>query len=411
MAHGTLGMRGVVLGATALTMLAACDRSGGMDFDFRDNFTGAFDTSQAVSGTVSNRPEPDSRGVISYPNYQVAVARRGDTVADVAGRVGLPAQEIADYNGIPLDVSLRQGEVIALPRRVDDTSGTAAGQSQSSAQAGALRSESVDVQTLAGDAINRADTPSSQSQTQTASRTQSQPTAPAPTQSGEEPVRHKVAPGETAFSIARRYDVPVSALGEWNGLGSDLTVREGQYLLIPVAQGAPAPEPQDEDVTRPGEGTATPTPPSADEPLPQQDEEPGPAEETPDSPDLGTSATEVSDTSELALPVSGPIIRGFSKGENDGIDIQAAAGTPVRAAEDGTVATITRDTGQVPILVLRHPDGLLTVYAGVNALNVEKGDSVQRGQTIAEVSEGDPSFVHFEVLEGFESVDPGPYLE
>jgi hypothetical protein len=38
---------------------------------------------------------PDAQGVISYPGYQVAVARRGDTVGSVAARVGLSAQELA----------------------------------------------------------------------------------------------------------------------------------------------------------------------------------------------------------------------------------------------------------------------------------------------------------------------------
>ena len=52
-----------------------------------------------------------------------------------------------------------------------------------------------------------------------------------------------------------------------------------------------------------------------------------------------------------------------------------------------------------------------TVYAGVDAVTVEKGDRVARGQQIAKVRAADPSFLHFEVREGFESVDPLPYLK
>lgn len=65
---------------------------------------------------TSDRPRADSRGLITYPSYQVAVARRGDTVADVATRVGLPADEVARYNGMSPGDSVRQGEILALPR-------------------------------------------------------------------------------------------------------------------------------------------------------------------------------------------------------------------------------------------------------------------------------------------------------
>ncbi|PKP75008.1 MAG: peptidase M23, partial [Alphaproteobacteria bacterium HGW-Alphaproteobacteria-6] len=113
----------------------------------------------------------------------------------------------------------------------------------------------------------------------------------------------------------------------------------------------------------------------------------------------------------LAMPLQGKIIRGYQKKKNDGIDIAASAGASVAAAADGTVAAITRDTEQVPILVLRHDANLLTVYANIDAIKVAKGDRVKRGQPIATVRASDPAFVHFEVREGFDSVDPLPYLQ
>ena len=113
----------------------------------------------------------------------------------------------------------------------------------------------------------------------------------------------------------------------------------------------------------------------------------------------------------FAMPVSGSIIRGYSKGKNDGIDIGAAAGTPVKAASDGTVAAVTKDTTGTPIIVLRHADGILTVYAGVDGLKVAKGDKVSKGQTIAVVRAAATSFVHFEVRKGVDSLDPLPYVQ
>ena len=81
----------MILAGTALTMLSACNKT--LDFDLRGDRT--LDTSAAARSASANRPEPDGRGIISYPGYQVAVARRGDTVASVAARVGADPTQLA----------------------------------------------------------------------------------------------------------------------------------------------------------------------------------------------------------------------------------------------------------------------------------------------------------------------------
>ena len=332
------------------------------------------------------RPAADARGVISYPGYQVAVAQGGDTPADIAGRVGLNAEALATFNGLPVDVALRGGEVLALPQRVGEPGG------------GPIRPGAIDITTLAGAAIDRASPQA--------------PAAAAPI-SGREPIRHEVARGETAFTIARLYGVPVGALAEWNGLGPDLTVREGQFLLIPVVRGAPpetavaAAEPVPAPAP-PGAGSRAPVPPSAASPLPEPEPEPEPEAVAEATPDLSQERTEASSGGRLAAPVSGAVIRDFQPGTNDGVDFAAPAGTAVEAAAAGAVAAITEDTDGVPILVLRHEGDLLTVYANITGLTVAKGDSVTAGQTLATVREG--GSLHFEVREGFEAVDPNDYL-
>lgn len=364
----------VTLLTSAALAITGCSSMGDLDFDLRGG-AGQFDTTDAARNAVRDVPQPDARGVVSYPSYQVAIARRGDTIGTIAARVGLPATQLAKYNAIPENVTLREGEVVALPVRIAEPG------------SGTLDGGSIDVATIAGTAIDRAE---------------GAPGLPP----SDQPTRHRVATGETAFSIARLYDVPVAALAEWNGLGADLALREGQYLLIPVK----APEVQVAavaPVARPGDGTETPLPPSASTPLPQEEAQPA---ITPAPADLSAQQTGASDTSRLRMPVQGSIIRPYKKGENEGIGIAAAAGTPIAAADDGSVAAITRDTDQVPILVIRHEGNLLTVYAGVDDITVSKGDKIKRGQKIAVVRTGSPAFLHFEVREGFDSVDPIPYL-
>ncbi len=374
--------------------LSACTMPE-LDWDLR-NGGGGLDTTAGAAQATRARPSPDDRGILSYPGYQVAVARRGDTVASLAIRVGVDPLELGRVNAIIPTDTLRAGETLVLPRRVSEPPAGTAGSG--------ITSGPIDVTTLAGNAIARAGTPSP-------AATPPLPVAPA----GPEPLRHQVKRGETAYSIARTYNVSARALADWNGLGPDLALREGQFLLIPTTTSPPSrsvDEAAPAKTSAPGAGSPTPVPPSAATPLPAENPAPAskPAPGTPGSPNLATERTAATATA-LAMPVQGKIIRPFSKGGNEGIDIAAAAGTPVVAAADGTVAAVTKDTGQVPIVVIRHADGLLTVYAGIDKLTVAKGSTVKRGQQIAVVRAADPSFLHFQVRRGVDAIDPMGFLQ
>lgn len=366
-----------VLAAASLT-LSGCASMQNLDWDLRPS--NRFSTSDAARQATAARPTPDARGVISYPGYQVVVAQRGESVSAIAERLGLQSSALARHNAVEPSTVMRGGELLVLPNRVGAP------------------------QSLDGGPISTT------------------PLAPAePAATGPEPLRHTVRRGETAFTIARLYQVSPRSLADWNGLPGDLSVREGQILVVPVAQAdartptASEAEPQETppaDASQPGQGTATPIPPSSAEPLPDSNPTPagqGATSTAPAEPvaDLGSDRTQ---SARLAMPVNGRIIRAYARGRNDGIGIGASAGTAVQAAAAGTVAAITRDTDQVPILVVRHANNLLTVYANIDDIRVSRGDRVTRGQTIATVRAGDPSFLHFEVREGFESVDPMPYL-
>lgn len=371
----------ILVGAT----LSGCDAINrtwaNLDLDLRNN-AGGLDTSSAVRSAVANRPDPDARGVISYETYQVAVARRGDTVSTIASRVGGNAAEIASFNGLLPSDQLNRGEIVALPASVAPPA-TAPGSLQP-----------IDVTEIATTAIDNAPGSTGIAPAEASRRID-----------GPEPVRHQVERGETAFSIARLYNVTPRALADWNGLDADLTVREGQFLLIPIVQesgeietaaAAPVTAPE-----APGTGTPTPQPPSAVKPLPEPVEP------------LATPAPAAPQTSQSQLlpPVSGAILKPWTKGRSEWIEIAADAGTPVKAAADGTVAIISQDTEQKTILVVRHANNLLTVYVNVDDISVQKGDRIARGQTIATIAQGTPSNLHFELREGIESIDPTPFLK
>lgn len=388
MTHRLPALRGLLLAGTALALLSACQETA-LDWDMRDLGGNTLDTTASIQ-RIPIRPEPDARGVISYPTYQVAVARRGDTVRTIADRLALDPVTLGKYNGVAPEAALREGEIIALPVRVEGQLTT-----------GFTSASGVDVTSLASSAIDRAGPQDSAISSTPLDSTQ---TAPAPT--GVEPLRHQVKRGETAYIISRLYGIPVQDLAEWNGLDADFTVREGQFLLIPQGSATPAPQTRPQTTSQPGTGTITPTPPSAATPLPSETVSTAPVT-TPPAPDLGQSAAS---DAPFIYPVTGSIIRAYSKGRNDGIDIGAPAGTPVKAAAAGSVAAITKDTNGVAIVVIRHANNLLTVYTNLDNLTVEKGSEVAQGQTIGKVRAGNPSFLHFEVRQGLESVDPTGYL-
>ena len=88
-----------------------------------------------------------------------------------------------------------------------------------------------------------------------------------------------------------------------------------------------------------------------------------------------------------AWPVEGPVLRPFEAPAGPfgpghrGIDIGAAVGTPVRAAQAGTVAFAGTIAGE-RFVSLDHPDGVRTTYSFLAGVAVAKGDEVARRQVI-----------------------------
>lgn len=361
---------GRLLATGAALLLASCGPNG-FDPDMRGWMGGGLATADAAAEAPA-RPQPDARGVISFQGRQVALAQSGDTPARIATRLGLPADELARHNALPADAALQPGAVLVLPRQVG-TATTAGGGTTS------IRDP------FAGGAAAAA-----------------APAAPRPAPA--DPREHVVTAGETAWSVARRYNIPVQDLAAWNGLPADMSLRVGQRLIVPETGTRTAAA-----ATAPGQGSPTPLPPSSAAPLPDEATQPAaaPAPEAPAA-DLGATRTAASGSGRFRMPVQGSIIRVYEKGRNDGIDIAAPSGTPVAAAGAGTVAAITRDTAGVPIVVVRHDGDLMTVYAGLGDVSVAKGDSLSPGQSLG--TTGDNGFVHFEVRRGFESLDPEGFL-
>lgn len=112
-------------------------------------------------------------------------------------------------------------------------------------------------------------------------------------------------------------------------------------------------------------------------------------------------------------PVDGKIIQEFGAG-SDGIKIQAAEGTPVKAAAGGEVVYSGNQLqGYGNMIVIRHSNGYLTAYSHLEDLSLKKGTKVSQGDIIGKVGKsGNVSSpqLHFGVRKGRSAVNPRDYL-
>ncbi|MEM8762147.1 MAG: LysM peptidoglycan-binding domain-containing protein, partial [Pseudomonadota bacterium] len=95
-------------GAASLMALAAC--AGNQDpsrapVEFRGSNPG------------STAPAAGTPGIVAYDSYEAAVAREGETVAEIGSRVGISGAELGAYNGLQPGTALRAGDELVLPPR------------------------------------------------------------------------------------------------------------------------------------------------------------------------------------------------------------------------------------------------------------------------------------------------------
>ncbi|MDN3719274.1 M23 family metallopeptidase [Roseibium salinum] len=127
--------------------------------------------------------------------------------------------------------------------------------------------------------------------------------------------------------------------------------------------------------------------------------------------------TDVS-TGQFRWPVQGRIISEFGAkpggGKNEGVNLAVPEGTPVKAADDGTVIYSGNELkGYGNLILLRHSQGWVSAYAHNSELKVKRGDTVRRGDVVglagATGSVNQPQ-LHFELRQGNKPVDPLKYM-
>ncbi|WP_301101660.1 peptidoglycan DD-metalloendopeptidase family protein [Propionivibrio sp.] len=111
-------------------------------------------------------------------------------------------------------------------------------------------------------------------------------------------------------------------------------------------------------------------------------------------------------------PANGKMIGTYAEGGNKGIDIAGKAGDPVIAASDGKVIIANFLRGYGKLVIVKHNNTYVSVYGHNQTLLVKEGQTVSKGQKIAEMGNTDADQVklHFEVRSQGKPLDPLKYL-
>lgn len=404
-------------------------------------------TGTGIDNTVTGTPAPLTSAPSNVRTWQgwsaaggtTITAREGETVYNLSRRYGVPANAIIGVNGLGSG-GLRSGQRVIIPTyQFNRQAGVSAPDANSNVQASSSATgwkttlpAQVPPPRRAPDRMSVASVPSQPARVLapvTASASQPLPPKPSAVQTAAAPqpyTRPKAAPaaaggsytvvsGDTVSAIARRHGVSSKALMAQNSL-PNANLRVGQRLAIPaggtaVIAGAPKPVKPTQVALAPRENSRATanivtgsTPSAGVDPI--------------ITGSTKTASPEASGISNLRWPVRGRVLHGFGAvvdgKRNDGIDIAVPEGTSVKAAENGVVLYAGNELADFGNLVLvKHEGGLVTAYAHNASLQVKRGQSVARGQTIARAGRtggASTSKVHFEVRKNSTPVNPMTYL-
>ena len=336
------------------------------------------------------------------------VVGSGDTLQALSTRYGVPGAAILQANGLSTASQVTQGRTIVIP--VFNAVGvpvTASAPARATAPAPAPQPQMRLVQgarpttpeprrtTEAPKASARPvqAAPRAEAKPLPAKTAQAQPeTKPAPKRA--EPKQAEVKPAEVKRPEPARTVAPK-------------TVEAPKAAPAPVQQvQAPAPQPKPERVASLG------TPPVSSSPV--QTPAPAPQPARPDPVQTAALPANPSTDLDFRWPARGRVISGFGSGGNEGINISVPEGTPVRAAESGTVAYAGSELkGYGNLVLIRHDNGYVSAYAHNGELAVKRGEKVKRGQVVAKSGQSgnvNAPQLHFEIRKGSTPVDPLPYL-
>ena len=217
---------------------------------------------------------------------------------------------------------------------------------------------------------------------------------------------YTVRKGDTLYGIALAFGQNWRDIASWNNLSDPDKIKIGEKLrVLPKETGKAA-------VSIPLKSAAIETPPGK----PSLNEEVVGSERALDDVlvDDSIDRDEGLVTSlGWVWPANGQITEQFSDSNSKGISIAGASGESIFAVSDGKVVYSGNGLrGYGNLVIIKHPDEFITAYAHNKSIFVREGETVNKGQKIAEMgmTETDSPKLLFEVRKGGKPLDPLLYL-
>ncbi len=313
------------------------------------------------------------------PAEQTISVQQGDTVYGIARMYGIKAAQIIEANNMQAPYTLDLGQPLKIPAAGD---APIVQMVQYSGPAISAAPQKVEIATINQQQI------------------------------------YIVEPGNTLYSISRSFGMDVKSLAELNNIPAPYTISIGQKLVIPETgtktistAGMSTPSLSTESSIAKGAITPTPSTPKFQREA---------SVETAEAPKtVSYNKGEPVGESRFSWPLQGKVVMGYGLGpdgrRNDGINIAAPVGSPIRAVEDGEVVYRGSELeGYGNLLLIRHSDGWVSAYAHADAMLVRKGEKIRKGQVVAKVGKtgtvGQPQ-LHFELRHDLKPTDPLAALE
>ncbi len=213
------------------------------------------------------------------------------------------------------------------------------------------------------------------------------------------PTYHEVENGETIYSIARLYKMNIDSLVAMNDLKTPYKLEVGQKVRIVKFNNT-----EEARTTKVLDAHASNKSDNIEQE--KSNDSPGFVERTLDK------------MNHFSWPIRGEIISRFGPKSgglyNDGINIKAVEGDPVKAAEEGVVSYAGNELkGYGNLIIVKHAGGWITAYAHLSKISVKRGQKVTKTTKIGEVgSTGNVTStqLYFGLRKGRDAVNPENYL-
>ncbi len=200
--------------------------------------------------------------------------------------------------------------------------------------------------------------------------------------------KHQVAPGDTLYSIAWRYDLDVRRLARANGISQPYTILKGQVLSLNT-----------KGVTLNSRPVSPPTQSRASSSRPATEVKSAP------------KPMVFSKNLVWQWPVKGSVVKGYSPEDlRKGLSIKSKNGPDVRPAAPGTVVYAGDGLrGYGKLVIIKHSEILLSAYAHNDKILVKEGQSVKSTETISKL--GSKETLYFEIRKDGYPVNPSVYID